>query len=53
MFSKMMNSRSMNSLKTKMLSRAGGNPAGISARQFSQVIGGQEGSTVSYSSQRF
>ena len=49
MFSKMMNSRNMNSLKTRMLSRAGGNPVGISARQFSQVIGGQEGSTVSYS----
>jgi len=35
----------MMSLKSKMLSRAGGNPGGISARGFSQILGGQEGST--------
>ena len=38
----------MMALKSRMLSRTT-NPFGVSARQFSQVIGGQEGSTVSNS----
>jgi len=42
-----MNSSKMVTLKTRMLSRSGANPVGTTARQFSQVIGGQEGSTVS------
>jgi hypothetical protein len=48
MLSKMMNSSKMTSLKTRMISRSGANPAGTTARKFSQVIGGQEGSQVSY-----
>lgn len=40
----------MMALKSRMLSRSGGNPFGVSARQFSQVIGGKEGSTVSIQS---
>ena len=47
MLNKVLNQRNMMSLKSKMLSRAGGNPGGISARGFSQILGGQEGSTVS------
>lgn len=43
----MMNSSKMSALKTHMISRSGANPAGTTARKFSQVIGGQEGSTVS------
>jgi hypothetical protein len=39
--------RNMMALKSRMLSNSGGNPLGVSARQFSQIIGGQEGSTVS------
>ena len=42
-----MNSSKINTLKTKMLSRSGANPIATSARSFSSVIGGQEGSTVS------
>ena len=38
----------MMALKSRMLSRTT-NPFGVSARQFSQVIGGQEGSIVSNS----
>ena len=47
----MMNSSKMSSLKTRMVSRSGANPAGTTARKFSQILGGQEGSTVSYSFQ--
>ena len=49
MLSKMMNTSKMSALKTRMISRSGANPAGTTARKFSQIIGGQEGSTVSYS----
>jgi hypothetical protein len=45
--------RNMMALKSRMLSSAAGNPLGVSARQFSQVFGGQEGSTVSYKSALF
>jgi hypothetical protein len=37
----------MVSLKTRMLSRSGANPVATTARNFSRVIGGKEGSTVS------
>lgn len=43
----MMNSSKIVSLKTHMISRSGANPSGTTARRFSQVMGGQEGSTVS------
>lgn len=51
MLSKMMNSSKMSSLKTRIISRSGANPAGTTARKFSQILGGKEGSTVSYSFQ--
>ena len=47
MLNKVFNQKSMLSLKSKMLSRTGANPVPISARKFSQVIGGSEGSTGS------
>jgi len=47
MLNKVFNQKSMLSLKSKMLSRTGANPLPISARKFSQVIGGTEGSTGS------
>ena len=47
MLNKVFNQKNMMSLKSRMISRAGGNPIGISARNFSSVFGGAEGSTVS------